>query len=387
MEAIGDPLAEFGRFFAARALVPDSSLGADSAVQPGTASGASGFAALVAEGSGIVRPPHQNGFMEAIGERPEQYGGNVVVLGRAGAVASSGVLDLGGPAGASGFLSGSGPSAYDDDTRFGPGRPLRAVPAEATEADTASAASEAGPTQADSAAAMSVTGRELADSAAGEHADARSSSAVALTGPKQADFAQAKPAEADSSSAVAVTGPAPAVNESGPAASVTGRVPADSLRAGEPLSLAEIGRLVAQAAAAAPSILAGASYVEAANYAAGVEEISRTVEYLQVLSAGTVDRTRTQAIAAADTARASRSRTGTGTGTGKGWVTGWDNGVETLNETDTHWPAGSAPCNTGTMSITDGRNRVITSPADDGCANTAEFLRQRLRISKSEANR
>jgi hypothetical protein len=116
MEAIGDQLAEFGRFFAARALVPDGSLGADSAVQPGTASGASGFAAL---GSGIVRPPHQNGFMEAIGERPEQYGGNVVVLGRAGAFASSGVLDLGGPAGASGSMSGSGGSAYDDGTRFG----------------------------------------------------------------------------------------------------------------------------------------------------------------------------------------------------------------------------------------------------------------------------
>lgn len=125
-------------------------------------------------------------------------------------------------------------------------------------------------------------------------------------------------------------------------------------------------------------MLAGASYLEAANYAAGVEEISRTVEYLQVLSAGTVDRTRTDAIAAADTAR---SRTG------RAWVTGWDNGVETLNETDAHWPAGSAPCDTGTMSVTGGRNRMITSPADDGCANTAEFLRQRLRINKSEANR
>jgi hypothetical protein len=30
---------------------------------------------------------------------------------------------------------------------------------------------------------------------------------------------------------------------------------------------------------------------------------------------------------------------------------------------------------------------VITSPADDGCANTAEFLRLRLRIGKSEATR
>jgi hypothetical protein len=157
----------------------------------------------------------------------------------------------------------------------------------------------------------------------------------------------------------------------------------------EPLSLAEIGRLLAEAAAAAPTILAGADYVEAANYAGEVEELSRGVEYLQVLSAGTVDRTRTQAIAAADAARASRSRTG------KTWVTGWDNGVETLNETDTNWPGGSTPRDTrpGTGSENEtgtgagGQGRVITSPADDGCANTAEFLRLLLRIGKSEATR
>jgi hypothetical protein len=159
----------------------------------------------------------------------------------------------------------------------------------------------------------------------------------------------------------------------------------------EPLSLAEIGRLLAEAAAAAPTILAGADYVEAANYAGEVEELSRGVEYLQVLSAGTVDRTRTQAIATADAARASRSRTG------KTWVTGWDNGVETLNETDTNWPGGSTPrdtrpgTGTGTGNETGtgagGQDRVITSPADDGCANTAEFLRLRLRIGKSEATR
>jgi cell division septation protein DedD len=192
------------------------------------------------------------------------------------------------------------------------------------------------------------------------------------------------------------------------------------LRAGQPFNLAEIGRLLAEAAAAAPSMLAGADYVEAANYAGQVEELSRGVEYLQVLSAGTVDRTRTQAVAAADAARASRSRTG------KTWVTGWDNGVETLNETDTNWPSGStAPGSTASANDSDGswnrdwnrdgqcfrasasergsgaasevacgagtgtggQDRVITSPADDGSANTAEFLRQRLRIGKSEANR
>ncbi|MFF1252817.1 HNH endonuclease, partial [Pseudarthrobacter sp. NPDC058329] len=103
-----------------------------------------------------------------------------------------------------------------------------------------------------------------------------------------------------------------------------------------PLSLTEINRLLVAAAAAAPAMLAAADYVEAANFAGTVEEASRSMEYLQVLAAGTVDRTRNQAIAAADAARAGRSRTG------KGWVTGWDNGVETLNETDAAWPEGPA---------------------------------------------
>ncbi|WP_455836870.1 HNH endonuclease signature motif containing protein [Pseudarthrobacter siccitolerans] len=249
--------------------------------------------------------------MEAIGERPEQYGSNVVVLGRAGVTTPavpSGFDDT--VAGKSVRLTGSGPCEYDDGTRVSPGWRLQAVPAEPTQA---------------------------------------------------------------------------AGTDSEPAGSLTGPGAADSLRAAEPLGLAELGRLVAQAAAAAPSILAGASYVEAAKYAAGVEDLSRTVEYLQVLSAGTVDRTRTEAIAAADAARANRSRTG------KVWVTGWDNGVETLNETDTNWPGQATARDAGSDAATGtggrGRDRVITSPADDGCANTGESLRLLLRISKSEANR
>ncbi|CCQ44821.1 HNH endonuclease [Pseudarthrobacter siccitolerans] len=227
--------------------------------------------------------------------------------------------------------------------------------AEPTVADAKSAGSAAG----------STTGPADADAEPTAFAEAESQPAV----PQQADSAVAAPSLADAESAVPVTGPGAA----------------DSLRAAEPLGLAELGRLVAQAAAAAPSILAGASYVEAAKYAAGVEDLSRTVEYLQVLSAGTVDRTRTQAIAAADTARANRSRTG------KGWVTGWDNGVETLNETDTNWPGPSTARDAGndaaTGTVGRGRDRVITSPADDGCANTGESLRLLLRIGKSEANR
>ena len=141
--------------------------------------------------------------------------------------------------------------------------------------------------------------------------------------------------------------------------------------------------VVNAAAAAAPEKLAMANYVEAANFAAMAEEISRSVEYLQVLSAGAVDRTRTRAIVAAATARATRTSR-----KGRSWVTGWDNGTETLTETDTNWPAGPAGDGIGASSGAGmGTVPVPTSPADDGCKNTAEFLRLRLRIGISEARR
>ncbi|HJW00194.1 MAG TPA: DUF222 domain-containing protein, partial [Arthrobacter sp.] len=123
---------------------------------------------------------------------------------------------------------------------------------------------------------------------------------------------------------------------------------------------------------AAPGALAMAGYVEAADFADMAEELSRTVEYLQILGAGAVDRTRTQAITDAATARAAQTSR-----TGRSWVTGWDNGVETLNETDAAWPH-----------TTENTTRhVPTSPADDGCKTTEEFLRLRLRIGIREARR
>ncbi|NUT71119.1 HNH endonuclease signature motif containing protein [Pseudarthrobacter sp. C4D7] len=86
---------------------------------------------------------------------------------------------------------------------------------------------------------------------------------------------------------------------------------------------------IAAAALGAPDVLASSSYLEAAEFAARAEDLARGVEYLQLLGAGAVHRTRTQAI--------------------------------------TH--------------------RAVTSPADDGCRNTAEFLRLRLRIPIREARR
>ncbi|MDQ0636038.1 hypothetical protein QFZ40_003947 [Arthrobacter pascens] len=63
--------------------------------------------------------------------------------------------------------------------------------------------------------------------------------------------------------------------------------------------LAHAIAVVKAAAAAGPDFLALADYAEAADFAGQVEDLSRSVEYLQVLGAGAVDRTRTQAITAA----------------------------------------------------------------------------------------
>jgi len=147
--------------------------------------------------------------------------------------------------------------------------------------------------------------------------------------------------------------------------------------------LAGLAARLAAVALAAPGVLASASYLEAAEFAARTEDLARTVEYLQLLGAGAVDRTRAQAITdAAATARANRSGD---------WTSRWDtNGVETLNisptngahlsaamvETDATWPNPSTR-----------PGRPVVSPADDGCRNTAEFLRLRLRIPIREARR
>ncbi|MFJ6157604.1 HNH endonuclease [Pseudarthrobacter sp. NPDC092184] len=176
--------------------------------------------------------------------------------------------------------------------------------------------------------------------------------------------------------------------------------------------LAEIGGLLNAAALAAPDALAVAGYVDASDFAGQVEDLARSVECLQLLAAGAVDRTRSEAITAATAARSARSR---------GWVTGWENGAEILNETDAGWPGkattgGAEPSepNPGDSTSSDqtpseqtpsaataahgvvtagagtgtrGGVPVVTSPADDGCRNTAEFLRLRLRIPLREARR
>ena len=96
-------------------------------------------------------------------------------------------------------------------------------------------------------------------------------------------------------------------------------------------------------------------FAEAADFAGRVEELSRTLEYLQLVAAQAVERTR----------HGARQENPSST---PGWRTGW-----------TEAEAGSNP------SIPAGRSAA--GFMEDGYRNAAEFLRARLRISISEARR
>ncbi|MFY9635922.1 MAG: hypothetical protein WAL27_14470, partial [Cellulosimicrobium cellulans] len=150
---------------------------------------------------------------------------------------------------------------------------------------------------------------------------------------------------------------------------------------------------------------------EAADFAGTVEEFSRLAEYLQLVAAGAVDRTRTQAAATAtkagtswttgwrDTSHgvpATPDDTSGGTSeavavtAGTAWTTGWRD--------DTSYGIPAAPDDasgsaSGAVAVTAGTAAAAGSAADsaavvdDGYRNTTEFLRARLRISASEARR
>ncbi|WP_396020160.1 DUF222 domain-containing protein [Arthrobacter sp. ISL-69] len=110
------------------------------------------------------------------------------------------------------------------------------------------------------------------------------------------------------------------------------------------------------------------SFREAADFADNVEEVSRAVDYLQIVAAGAVERTRREvAVAARSVAVGSGSGAGAaGSGAAVGWVTGW--GADTAVAFQAPRPAES-------------------ELADDGYRNATEFLRTRLRISAAEARR
>ncbi|PVZ52076.1 DUF222 domain-containing protein, partial [Arthrobacter sp. H-02-3] len=135
------------------------------------------------------------------------------------------------------------------------------------------------------------------------------------------------------------------------------------------------------------------SLVDAADFAGRVEELSRTVEYFQLIAAAAVDRTRKQttwtrpapAGRAAETAPA-------------GWLTGWTQhtpaGTDAGSDgesgagTDVDFDGGSEVGTHGwTAFDRSGRPAGVCAAADDGYKNATEFLRARLRISAPEARR
>lgn len=119
----------------------------------------------------------------------------------------------------------------------------------------------------------------------------------------------------------------------------------------------------------------------ASGFAGGVEELSRYVEYLQVVAAGAVDRTRKRV--AADAAKA-----------GTSWTTGWrdDSGSAAAvgvaaGGTVTGAVDGASPVTGDEVSECAASRPRPADPADDGYRNTVEFLRARLLIGASEARR
>ena len=111
----------------------------------------------------------------------------------------------------------------------------------------------------------------------------------------------------------------------------------------------------------------------ASDFAGSVEEVSRVVEYLQLVAAAAVDRTRKQSGATA----AKRANS---------WTTGWRD-TPCSPATAAAFaprPAGSAlDAGSGSAGVVAG----IWCAGDDGYRNTGEFLRARLRIGAGEARR
>ncbi|WP_311236085.1 DUF222 domain-containing protein [Arthrobacter sp. WCS2018Hpa-5b] len=140
----------------------------------------------------------------------------------------------------------------------------------------------------------------------------------------------------------------------------------DSLSAGPPLpDLPALEAALLEGAAAADALRAIAAgetrlfgFVEAADFAGRIEEISRSLEYVQVVAAQAVERTRAEALQAGPGSSAAAPE----------WRTGW-----TDASTDATDPGATVP---GAASV-----------LDDGYRNAAEFLRARLRIGIGEAKR
>lgn len=132
----------------------------------------------------------------------------------------------------------------------------------------------------------------------------------------------------------------------------------------------------------------------ASDFAGRVEEISRTAEYLQLVAAAAVDRTRKES-----TAAAAASAAGAATSWTTGWresPAGWETGPSGASDPAGTPAAGTADAACLSVAGDGALSGSVTAAgdageagaaADDGFRNTVEFLRARLRIGAAEARR
>ncbi|MFF2031326.1 hypothetical protein ACFVVK_13660, partial [Arthrobacter sp. NPDC058192] len=173
------------------------------------------------------------------------------------------------------------------------------------------------------------------------------------------------------------------------------------------LSGVDAALAVLRAAVSAAAVDAGSwGFRAAAEFAGQVEELSRTLEYGQLIAAAAVDRARKQSVAAAaavtsgttgwttgwrDDAAAGAGRevaAGGAVAAGEGASSGWSGDVPG-SEAGTAGGAGSGagggvPAAAGSGG---GPDAADVAAADDGYRNTVEFLRASLRIGAPEARR
>ncbi|OOP63779.1 hypothetical protein BMF89_05750, partial [Arthrobacter sp. SRS-W-1-2016] len=158
----------------------------------------------------------------------------------------------------------------------------------------------------------------------------------------------------------------------------------ESPASGGPLPVGGLDQAVAVMDGLRSTALADArlfGFPEAADFAGRVEEIARTVEFLQIVAAQAVERTRREAQAARHTCPA------------PGWRTGWTEPTtpDTADTAGAGTDAGpGTDADTATAAGAPGSAAGLAEAADavhDGYRNAAEFLRARLRIGISEARR
>ncbi len=135
---------------------------------------------------------------------------------------------------------------------------------------------------------------------------------------------------------------------------------------------------------------------EAADFAGHVEDLSRTVEYFQLVAAAAVERTRKQAAFTAPAAHGWGEEAAQA-----GWLTGWNQesdggtdagaggGANAVSDAGAHGvPVGGTHAGAGTGPRGDLAGHMgMSAAADDGYRNATDFLRARLRISAAEAKR